>query len=336
MRKYFAQSVVKTLVKPFATVISVILLLLGQHSMAATVDGILTSADEYQASYIVPLFLEKPNSQEYDKKTGDPKGHHMDADLDGFEAVLRLGWQSPNATDKGDLFMMFMLPTEIQDLTYGDADHRSKGWRTAVDGSNQGRYDKVQGSEHFYFSINDKKVKIKFDDNGKNDKRTGHKIDGNKNNNVVSASTSLTWNMENYLESNPEWFTKDANSPACGTTAVQNGGADWQSKDADCYSNPIDAIDWEYQHIYEIQLAGSLFDSDDLTEITQAVTDINVHASDPKRGGHHEFVFAECLTGDISCDPLTAVPIPAAAWLFGSGMLGLIGLRSRKRRSGTA
>jgi hypothetical protein len=35
-------------------------------------------------------------------------------------------------------------------------------------------------------------------------------------------------------------------------------------------------------------------------------------------------------TGDCSVTTVSAVPLPAAAWLFGSGMLGLVGFARRK------
>jgi hypothetical protein len=36
------------------------------------------------------------------------------------------------------------------------------------------------------------------------------------------------------------------------------------------------------------------------------------------------------LVLDIGTTPLPAVPVPAAAWLFGSGLLGLVGIARRR------
>jgi hypothetical protein len=37
--------------------------------------------------------------------------------------------------------------------------------------------------------------------------------------------------------------------------------------------------------------------------------------------------------GDVSDIPVAAVPVPAAVWLFGSGLLGLVGIARRKKRA---
>ncbi len=37
-------------------------------------------------------------------------------------------------------------------------------------------------------------------------------------------------------------------------------------------------------------------------------------------------------TGDCSAESISAVPVPAAAWLFGSGLLGLIGIARKRQR----
>jgi len=39
----------------------------------------------------------------------------------------------------------------------------------------------------------------------------------------------------------------------------------------------------------------------------------------------------EKITGTLGVDNITAVPLPAAVWLFGSGLLGLIGIAKRKK-----
>jgi hypothetical protein len=38
-------------------------------------------------------------------------------------------------------------------------------------------------------------------------------------------------------------------------------------------------------------------------------------------------------TGTDACPTVTAVPVPAAVWLFGSGLLGLVGIARRKKRN---
>jgi hypothetical protein len=38
-------------------------------------------------------------------------------------------------------------------------------------------------------------------------------------------------------------------------------------------------------------------------------------------------------TGTDACPTVAAVPVPAAVWLFGSGLLGLVGIARRKKRN---
>ncbi len=47
-------------------------------------------------------------------------------------------------------------------------------------------------------------------------------------------------------------------------------------------------------------------------------------------GTTYEGVYRLTSAGDVTFTPTSAVPVPAAAWLLGSGLLGLAGLRRRK------
>jgi len=47
------------------------------------------------------------------------------------------------------------------------------------------------------------------------------------------------------------------------------------------------------------------------------------------QGYSANFDITSITTGSIS--PISTVPVPAAAWLFGSGLIGLVGLARRKK-----
>lgn len=293
------------------------------QASAVNIDGVLTAPDEYDA--VFDLIMEIENRT--------PGGKHLDV-LPGegfYTGQLRLSWGTEPGS-VGDLFMMFMMPTGIQDFTYGD--NQSEGYRV----ESEGQYKKVQGSEHFFFEFLGETIKVGMDDNTDSGTRNGHTIKNDSNNLVKDVSTSLTRNMENYLGSNPEYFDDGANSPGCGTAAVQGSGtATWEEKDQDCYTNPTDAPLWEYQHIYELQLDGQFFDDEGITElidIPSLMAGINVHASDPKRGGEHGFII-RCLEGDqITCTP-SETPEPATLLLISTGIMGLL-YGHRRRRNSTA
>ena len=74
------------------------------------------------------------------------------------------------------------------------------------------------------------------------------------------------------------------------------------------------------------------FETNDISQILNALTsDTLIDRSHVNIG----YYYPECrdhsgCNGDISS--LTEVPVPAAVWLFGSGLMGLIGLARRKPR----
>lgn len=73
------------------------------------------------------------------------------------------------------------------------------------------------------------------------------------------------------------------------------------------------------------QLSGSGFNDPDLANVIANPKDfyVNLHNADFPNGA---------IRGQIG-DPLPApVPLPAAMWLFGPGLLGLLGIAARKRR----
>ena len=61
------------------------------------------------------------------------------------------------------------------------------------------------------------------------------------------------------------------------------------------------------------------------------ITSLTMTNPDPAAGGIAPFCSFEGNTG-IICEPLAPpVPVPAAVWLFGSGLLGLVGVARRKK-----
>lgn len=61
-----------------------------------------------------------------------------------------------------------------------------------------------------------------------------------------------------------------------------------------------------------------------LNEVSLSLTNFEVIEQ------NHEFIYLKANTQSVSVDVVNEVPVPAAAWLFGSAMLGLAGLKRRK------
>lgn len=75
----------------------------------------------------------------------------------------------------------------------------------------------------------------------------------------------------------------------------------------------------------------------DILAIASAGTQFGPSSDDDSMNGTFEFMLSAGETNNISGlidsygDAVSTVPIPAAAWLFGSGLLGLIGIARRKK-----
>lgn len=81
----------------------------------------------------------------------------------------------------------------------------------------------------------------------------------------------------------------------------------------------------------------SVFDiNGDLLESIQADQGFFICVSNPLiASATFSYVSTQSVAGfsldDVTFGPVSAVPVPAAAWNFGSGLLGLIGIARRKK-----
>lgn len=81
----------------------------------------------------------------------------------------------------------------------------------------------------------------------------------------------------------------------------------------------------------------SVFGSDALPETPPSLTPFSLYHSVNNPQGQFRLVFASdhgdhTIIGNLTSLSLAAVPVPAAAWLFGSGLIGVLGLARRKKR----
>ena len=119
---------------------------------------------------------------------------------------------------------------------------------------------------------------------------------------------------------------------------IQNGGADGDAIALSFASALIDTVTYENTGSYLGYYAeGNSFAGDDSNSITMSIARLpNGMDSDFNAG---DFGSA-CITpgsaniggtGDCSLSVVSPVPVPAAAWLFGSGLVGLVGISRRKK-----
>jgi hypothetical protein len=84
--------------------------------------------------------------------------------------------------------------------------------------------------------------------------------------------------------------------------------------------------------------SSSVFATDVLPETPPSLSPFSLYNLVNNPDGQFRLVFASnhgdhTIIGNLNSLALTAVPLPAAAWLFGSGVIGLVGLARRKMRT---
>lgn len=274
----------------------------------------------------------------------------------GYFGKLWLGFGKTAADPAGtnDIFILLEVPTEIQDLTFGE--NASWGWYDTSDPdpnkwdrSGAAEYDKVQGSENWSFCFgligncgDDQTVKIKMkDDKGSGDSNDGlppgFKIDKDEDGVVVAASTSLDYNLRSSDLSSTiagnqvmTMFTED--SPFCGDVRTH-------TSDQDCYDElDLNYDDYEYAQRYEIQIDNSTFALTDVNEVFDYINNSTFHASRPKFIDDNTDFELPCLDPGGTCDPVNpptqpppppGVPLPSSLSLFALAGAVLVGRRRK-------
>ncbi len=287
---------------PLKTLAAATALIFTAHSQAGviTVDGINTG-NEYTNVYSLNYVIGGDNVE---GKLSLARGSNADGVTGGSD----------------DIFLLWEIPTEYQDLTFGE--NAAPGWGSKRD---RAKYDSIQGSEYLGFDLEifrDNKVetteiKVKMKDAGSDGVGTGYEIDRNGDGALLAASTSLDHNIQLFGNQ----FIVD--SPDCGSI-IASDGSRTATSDADCYANH-DAPGYEFAHIYEMQFDGSLFNFDDLVEFITKLSNSDGHASPPKND--NSIVNPTCIE-DNNCTPVTEVPTPPVLPLLLTALAGIV-LRRR-------
>ena len=146
---------------------------------------------------------------------------------------------------------------------------------------------------------------------------TGFNIDANSYF-VVCGDASLVVNCDYSFTSTSGW--------------IQNGAPDAAALHES--SILLDSLSYEGELLpfTEGTLLGVSDNNTDITSISRIINgfDSNDNALDFQLGCITPGSANIAGTGDCSVSSVSAVPLPAAAWLFGSGLIGLVGLARRK------
>lgn len=121
-----------------------------------------------------------------------------------------------------------------------------------------------------------------------------------------------------------EWNTTNINGCVAGPTCMGNGSSGGTPLITDTVANPN-----EFGQGDGIGVAGSPFQAGPFADFNPSfdVTTLTFTSSvDGTIAQGCTFV-----AGDLCETTLNAVPVPAAVWLFGSGLLGLVGVARRKK-----
>lgn len=147
---------------------------------------------------------------------------------------------------------------------------------------------------------------------------------------------SLTGNLIDQFP-NPGGYTTTAMTTYRDTLSIFTGGYS-QNSGQDTHINEVSAVDYSFQNSawstyvnvsglvnpYNVSsIDGLWFGTSDFGSIREYVGTV--------AGGY--FLFPSNPTGSLALVTTSVVPLPAAAWLFGSGLLGLIGIARKKSGS---
>lgn len=212
-----------------------------------------------------------------------------------YQGALSLAYDvATNGSVQNNIFVLLQVPTSVTDLTFGD--NLAPGWtgHEKYDklSSDEG-YKKVTGSESWKFSLAGEDVKLKMKDDDNDGFGPGYVLDKDGGGAIVSASTSLDYNLNRY----PDKFGLGTSSPSCG---------DSPTTDEECYSNVDNAYaDYIFAHQYEIEIDGSMFNtinSHNLLNIVDYIAGSEVHAS-PSKYNSNVFI-PTCLENPSDCNPV--------------------------------
>jgi hypothetical protein len=131
----------------------------------------------------------------------------------------------------------------------------------------------------------------------------------------------------------------NCNIEVASSSWVQNGGPDGDAIALLFGSTLLDSVTYEgIGSALGLYAEGNSFAPADSNSITMSIarlpngTDTNINAGDFSSGCITPGSANMSGTGDCSVS-LNPVPLPAAIWLFGSGLIGLVGISRRKNSS---
>jgi len=176
--------------------------------------------------------------------------------------------------------------------------HTANDWIVAMNGSNYLGLNDWRLPE--LLPANGTSFDLSFSNNGSTDKGTGD----------YKSTSELSYNFHINLDfAGHEIYIRDDSNPSSTESNPDylDGGRNTSP------FNNLSASTWDYWY-------GTSFDSNNAFQVfnngDQGVTDKS-----------NQFVHVWAVhSGDVG-----AVPVPAAVWLFGSGLLGLIGIARRKK-----
>jgi hypothetical protein len=193
-----------------------------------------------------------------------------------------------------DLSLGLVLPTTIVDNVYGD---EAKNGR--YDWPKEHKFKELKGSDKVKLKINGEKYEVEYGSGPGYDAKV-------KKGEDVSAHSSFGYNYDLFGSSHSDKFGDGSTSPF--TTA-----------DDDYTVTEAGLGGWIFEVMYELKISDTdlgVSDLDSLSAVNSWLDDLEFHISPSKQGSFNT----------------TVTPVPAAVWLFGSGLIGLFGYRKRFKK----
>ncbi len=145
---------------------------------------------------------------------------------------------------------------------------------------------------------------------------------------ILNVGTSMGWNVEQ-LKATGDITADDLNNLTGYLLDSPAADANYSITDPDS-----DVADWIFEVAYEFEFASDLFLAADWTDPAKAMigdqlqyVDLGTAHASPEKVAVTGMTGFTCIEG---CGPPAPVPLPAAAWLFGSALMGLLAVSRRK------
>jgi hypothetical protein len=138
---------------------------------------------------------------------------------------------------------------------------------------------------------------------------------------LAEAGDYFLWGSDSAVSVGGQLRVRDAANTLLATDSITAGG------DFDIFNTPMCSTPHNWDASADVSLAGAEWDG--VTRVVMKIENIlNAYTDSNDTGPLQAFIEKKEVGLSVGT---SVIPIPAAVWLFGSGLLGLVGIARRKK-----